>query len=50
MRNMNYNEYLNKIIRFNGDKDFLMMREKYNDPSFLRSFPRKGAKQLSRLS
>lgn len=34
MRDMNYNEYLNKIIRFNGDKDFLMMREKYNDPSF----------------
>ena len=31
---MNYNEYLNQIIRFNGDKDLLMMREKYNDPSF----------------
>ena len=31
---MDYNEYLNQIIRFNGDKDLLMMREKYNDPSF----------------
>ena len=31
---MNYNEYLNQIIRFNGDKDLLMMKEKYNDPSF----------------
>ena len=31
---MTYNDYLNKIIRFNGDKDLLMMREKYNDPSF----------------
>ena len=31
---MNYNEYLNHIIRFNGDKDLLMMKEKYNDPSF----------------
>ena len=33
---MTYNDYLNKIIRFNGDKDLLMMREKYNDPSFLK--------------
>ena len=31
---MDYNEYLNQIIHFNGDKDLLMMREKYNDPSF----------------
>ena len=31
---MEYKEYLNQIIRFNGDKDLLMMREKYNDPSF----------------
>ena len=31
---MTYNDYLNKIIRFNGDKDLLMMREKYNNPSF----------------
>ena len=31
---MTYNEYLKQIIRFNGDKDFLMMREKYNNPSF----------------
>ena len=31
---MTYNDYLNKIIRFNGDKDLLMMREKYNEPSF----------------
>ena len=31
---MEYNEYLNQMIRFNGDKDLLMMREKYNDPSF----------------
>ena len=31
---MDYKEYLNQIIRFNGDKDLLMMREKYNDPSF----------------
>ena len=44
---MEYKEYLNQIIRFNGDKDLLMMREKYNDP--LKSSPRKEAKQLSRL-
>jgi len=31
---MEYNEYLNQIIRFNGDKDFLIMKEKYNEPSF----------------
>lgn len=31
---MTYNDFLNKIIRFNGDKDLLMMREKYNNPSF----------------
>ena len=31
---MEYKEYLNQIIRFNGDKDLLLMREKYNDPSF----------------
>ena len=31
---MEYKEYLNQIIRFNGDKDLLMMRGKYNDPSF----------------
>ena len=31
---MDYKEYLNQIIRFNGDKDLLLMREKYNNPSF----------------
>ena len=31
---MDYKEYLNQIIRFNEDKDFLVMREKYNEPSF----------------
>ena len=31
---MTYNDFLNKIIRFNGDKELLMIREKYNDPSF----------------
>jgi len=31
---MDYKEYLNQIIRFNGDKDLLMMREKYNELSF----------------
>lgn len=31
---MDYKEYLNQIIRFNGDKDFLIMKEKYNEPSF----------------
>ena len=33
---MEYKEYLNQIIRFNGDKDLLLMREKYNDPSTLK--------------
>lgn len=31
---MENKEYLNQIIRFNSDKDILMMREKYNVPSF----------------
>ena len=31
---MDYKEYLNQIIRFNEDKDYLVMREKYNEPSF----------------
>ena len=30
---MEYNEYLNQIIRFNRDEDFLMMKEKYNEDS-----------------
>lgn len=29
-----YNYYLNKIIRFNGDNELLSLREKYNEPSF----------------
>ena len=33
---MDYKEYLNQIIRFNGDKDLLLMREKYNNPSTLK--------------
>ena len=32
--NMNYNECLSRIIRFNGDKELLTLREKYNEPSF----------------
>ena len=31
---MNKNECLSKIIRFNGDKELLKLREKYNEPSF----------------
>ena len=31
---MNKNECLSKIIRFNGDKELLTLREKYNEPSF----------------
>ena len=31
---MNYNDYLQQIISFNGDKDIIALREKFNRPSF----------------
>lgn len=31
---MNYNDYLSQIIAFNGDKDIIALREKFNKPSF----------------
>ena len=31
---MNYNDYLNQIIAFNGDKEVISLREKFNIPSF----------------
>lgn len=31
---MNYNDYLNQIIAFNGDKEVIALREKFNKTSF----------------
>ena len=31
---MEYNDYLKQIIDFNGDKDVIALREKFNKPSF----------------
>lgn len=31
---MSYNDYLQQIIAFNGDKDIIALREKFNKPSF----------------
>lgn len=31
---MTYNDYLKQIIAFNGDKDIITLREKFNKPSF----------------
>ena len=31
---MNYNDYLKQIIAFNGDKNIISLREKFNQPSF----------------